>query len=89
MLVSDVEELPVELLSAMEWKILNAAPASPYDQCERVFEPFYRLPGSSETNGGVGLGLSLVKQMAERHAGSVSCLPRDGGGTCFRFCFVG
>ncbi|WP_395007112.1 sensor histidine kinase [Undibacterium sp.] len=57
----------------------------PADQCDRVFEPFYRLPGSSETNGGVGLGLSLVKQIAERHSGSIRCLPRDGGGTCFRF----
>jgi signal transduction histidine kinase len=56
----------------------------PADQCERVFEPFYRLPGSSETNGGVGLGLSLVKQIAERHSGHIACLPRAGGGTCFR-----
>nr|WP_314860837.1 HAMP domain-containing sensor histidine kinase [uncultured Undibacterium sp.] len=56
----------------------------PADQCDRVFEPFYRLPGSSETNGGVGLGLSLVKQIAERHAAKIVCLPREGGGSCFR-----
>lgn len=51
---------------------------------ERIFEPFYRLPGASESNGGVGLGLSLVKQIAERHAGEVRCLSRLGGGSCFR-----
>jgi signal transduction histidine kinase len=56
----------------------------PADQCNRVFEPFYRIPGSSETNGGVGLGLSLVKQIAERHAAKIVCLPREGGGSCFR-----
>lgn len=60
----------------------------PTDQRERVFEPFYRLPGSSETNGGVGLGLSLVKQIAERHAASIICLPREGGGSCFRLSFT-
>jgi signal transduction histidine kinase len=31
----------------------------------------------------VGLGLSLVKQIAERHGGSVKCLPHEGGGSCF------
>ena len=50
---------------------------------ERIFEPFFRLPGHAEREGGVGLGLSLVKQIAERHGGSVRCEPRDGGGSCF------
>ena len=50
---------------------------------ERIFEPFYRLPGHAEQAGGVGLGLSLVKQIAQRHGGSVRCEPREGGGSCF------
>ena len=50
---------------------------------ERIFEPFFRLPGHAEQAGGVGLGLSLVKQIAERHRGSVRCEPREGGGSCF------
>jgi signal transduction histidine kinase len=50
---------------------------------ERIFEPFYRLPGHAEQTGGVGLGLSLVKQIAERHGGRVRCEPREGGGSCF------
>jgi signal transduction histidine kinase len=50
---------------------------------ERIFEPFFRLPGHAEQAGGVGLGLSLVKQIAERHGGSVRCEPREGGGSCF------
>ena len=50
---------------------------------ERIFEPFFRLPGHAEREGGVGLGLALVKQIAERHGGSVRCEARDGGGSCF------
>ena len=56
----------------------------PVEMRERIFEPFFRLPGHAEQAGGVGLGLSLVKQIAERHGGSVRCEPREGGGTCFR-----
>jgi len=58
-------------------------PGVPPDLRERIFEPFYRLPGSSEREGGVGLGLALVKSIAQRHGGSVSCLDRDGGGAEF------
>ena len=55
----------------------------PEGQRERIFEPFYRLPGHAEQAGGVGLGLSLVKQIAERHGGQVRCESREGGGSCF------
>jgi signal transduction histidine kinase len=50
---------------------------------DRIFEPFYRLPGASERDGGVGLGLALVKSIAMRHGGSVKCSNRPTGGACF------
>lgn len=50
---------------------------------ERIFEPFYRLPGASEREGGVGLGLALVKSIVERHGGTVRCEERLGGGASF------
>ena len=70
-------------------QVLDRGPGVPESQRERIFEPFYRLPGHAEQAGGVGLGLSLVKQIAERHGGSVRCLPRVGGGSCFELRFPG
>ena len=50
---------------------------------ERIFEPFYRLPGATERDGGVGLGLALVKSITLRHGGTVHCENRPDGGACF------
>jgi signal transduction histidine kinase len=66
-----------------EVHVCDRGPGVPPDMRERIFEPFFRLPGHAEREGGVGLGLTLVKQIAERHGGSVRCDPRDGGGSCF------
>ena len=61
----------------------DRGPGVPPELRERIFEPFYRLPGASERNGGVGLGLALVKSIAERHGGAVRCTDRPGGGASF------
>ncbi len=45
----------------------------PAEYRERIFEPFFRVPGASERDGGVGLGLALVKSIAQRHGGAVRC----------------
>ena len=42
---------------------------------EKVFQPFYRAPGKQNVQG-YGLGLPLVRQIAEAHGGSVTILPR-------------
>ncbi len=66
-----------------EVRVADRGPGVPEAYRERIFEAFFRLPGHAEREGGVGLGLSLVRQIAERHGGRVRCEPREGGGSCF------
>jgi signal transduction histidine kinase len=79
-------EINIELASDArnaEVRVLDRGPGVPPALRERIFEPFYRLPGASERDGGVGLGLALVKSIVERHGGSVRCEGRQGGGASF------
>ncbi len=64
-------------------KVCDRGTGVPQAFRERIFEPFFRLPGHAEREGGIGLGLALVRQIAQRHGGQVHCLPREGGGSCF------
>lgn len=67
----------------VEVAVSDRGPGVPEAFRERIFEPFFRLPGHAEQAGGVGLGLSLVRQIATRHGGSVRCEAREGGGSRF------
>lgn len=76
----------VRLLLREGWldvAVEDRGPGVPLEQQERIFEPFYRMPGHAEHAGGVGLGLSLVRQIAVRHGGQVRCESREGGGSRF------
>jgi signal transduction histidine kinase len=65
-------------------RVTDHGPGVPAELRERIFEPFYRAPGASERDGGVGLGLALVKSIAQRHGGSVRCEAAvSGQGACF------
>ena len=64
-------------------RVSDRGPGVPPNLRERIFEPFYRLPGASERSGGVGLGLALVKSIAQRHKGAAYCEDRSGGGATF------
>ena len=56
-------------------------PGIPPDELENVFAPFYRVEKSRGAGpGGVGLGLSVVRAVADAHGGHVRLENRDGGG---------
>jgi len=68
-------------------EVLDRGPGVQDTERTRIFEPFYRPAGAREGEGGHGLGLALVRQIARRLGGDVECLPREGGGSCFRVAF--
>jgi len=64
-------------------QVADRGPGIPEAERERIFEPFYRPANTAETGTGWGLGLALVRQIADHHHGHVRCLSREGGGCVF------
>ena len=64
-------------------QVADRGPGVLEEERERIFEPFYRTATMRASGDGIGLGLALVREIARHHRGTVRCLPREGGGTCF------
>ena len=61
--------------------VADDGPGIPEAELERVFEPFYRIEGSrSRETGGVGLGLSVARDIARAHGGELTLRNRPRGG---------
>ncbi|UVI29248.1 sensor histidine kinase [Paenibacillus spongiae] len=63
--------------------IADRGPGIAEEHVRRLFEPFYRVPGTKkeEERGSVGLGLAIVKSIVDSHKGEVEIASRPGGGT--------
>jgi signal transduction histidine kinase len=62
-----------EHAGAMEVTIADCGPGIPADQVELAFTPFRRLEGSrNRESGGVGLGLSIARDVFHGHGGSIT-----------------
>jgi len=62
--------------------VWDSGPGIPPEEFERVFEPFYRRRGARD-NLGAGLGLALVRQIAQRHGGEARCAALPDGRSSF------
>jgi two-component system, OmpR family, sensor kinase len=68
----------------VELAVRDEGPGLTPEQSARVFERFYRADSArSRSNGGSGLGLSIVEAVVSAHAGSVRCSSGPNAGTTF------
>jgi signal transduction histidine kinase len=77
-------EASVERREGRVWlRVCDRGAGVPEDERDRIFAPFYRPSSRPPAEGGSGLGLALVRQIARGHGGEARCVAREGGGTCF------
>jgi two-component system sensor histidine kinase KdpD len=61
--------------------VADGGPGIPPADLERIFDKFYRLPGSA--TGGTGLGLSICRGLVEAHGGALTAANTPSGGAQF------
>ena len=71
-------------LSSTRLVVSDDGPGIPDEERARVFQPFYRLEASRNTNtGGSGLGLAVVQQLCAAHGWHISVETSGLGGAAF------
>ncbi|MFF3853204.1 sensor histidine kinase [Micromonospora sp. NPDC002575] len=70
----------VELDTDGRLTVSNTGPVIAADEADRLFEPFYRRAERTGRTDGAGLGLSIVRAIADACDGHATARPRDGGG---------
>ncbi len=64
-------------------RVIDRGPGIPPAELTRIFEAFYRAPGTATTHSGSGLGLAIVKGFVEANGGRVWAESPPGRGTSF------
>ncbi len=65
--------------------ICDSGPGIPREEQERIFQDRVRLPQTSGTTSGYGVGLSVCRRIAEVHGGRIWVVSEPGEGACFHF----
>jgi signal transduction histidine kinase len=71
----------VTVADAPALRVTNTGPPVRAEDVPSLFEPFRRLSGRrTDHSGGAGLGLTIVRSIAQAHRGSVAAAPLPAGG---------
>jgi signal transduction histidine kinase len=63
--------------------VADDGPGIPPAERERIFDRFHRAAADRRRSDGAGLGLAIVRAIAEAHGGSVELDSREGAGSTF------
>jgi signal transduction histidine kinase len=74
----------IEVTGAPAIKVTDKGPGIPAEKREAIFDPFLR---SDRRSSGAGLGLSIVRRVAEVHEATISIGDAPGGGSVFTIAF--
>jgi len=66
-------------------RVLDDGPGFPVDETDRLFELFYRSPGTATAAGGAGIGLFVCARLIGAMGGRIWARSRDDGGAEFGF----
>lgn len=66
-------------------RVLDHGPGFPIEERDRLFELFYRSPGTATTAGGAGIGLFVCARLVRAMGGRIWAAPRETGGAEFGF----
>jgi two-component system clock-associated histidine kinase SasA len=83
----DYGEVSLALLHrTSQWvqvSICDSGPGIPASEQQRIFQDRVRLPQTSQTTSGYGVGLSVCRRIAEVHGGRIWVVSEPGEGACF------
>jgi len=81
-----VEVTVVDVDGGGEIRVADRGPGVPDEKKEEIFDRFFQGDNGADRSsaGGVGLGLTLCRQIVEAHDGEIGVEDRDGGGSMFR-----
>jgi ligand-binding sensor domain-containing protein/signal transduction histidine kinase/DNA-binding response OmpR family regulator len=82
-LANDLKLRNINHCKLMKFEIEDNGVGVPSELREKVFERFYQIEGSTVGKNGTGIGLALVKQLVQRHYGSVSLEEKSEQGSKF------
>lgn len=80
-----VSAVPDEGDARLKFCISDNGPGIPKEEIPLVFNKYYRASGVRDQVDGVGLGLTISKQIVEAHGGAVWVESREGQGSTFYF----
>jgi two-component system clock-associated histidine kinase SasA len=69
----------------VQMSVCDSGPGIPPEEQERIFLDRVRLPQTSGTTSGFGVGLSVCRRIADVHGGRIWVVSEPGEGACFHF----